>query len=118
MTNARSATPASPFDERRNDETHQHDDETHEADGDAPGDRLRVVAQLELPRAGGYRERQERMIAAEHLAGAPIDVDAPIEIPVFGDQDVAGVARRWVEGDRHPSRVPVDHLAVRRRGRR
>src|SRR5258706_9370292 len=114
-TRARSATPppTSPCDDRRNDEARQHRGETHEADDDAPGDRLRVIAQLELARAGGDRNGQQRVVAAEHLSGAPIDVDAPIEIPVFGDQDVARVTRWWLERDRHASSVPVGHFRMR-----
>src|SRR6266513_191922 len=118
MTRARSGTPASPCDNRRYDQANERDDETPEADDEAPGDRLRVITQLELPRAGGDRNRHEGVISTEHLAHSPIDGDAPIEIPVFGDQDVAGVARWRVQGDRHPPRSPVGHLAVGRRGRR
>src|SRR6266576_3494808 len=75
MTRARSGTPASPFHHRRHDKPRQHDHETHEADGDPPGDRLRVIAQLELPRARRYRNGQQRVVAAEHLARSPIEAD-------------------------------------------
>src|SRR5207247_10543185 len=118
MMRARSGTPASPFDTRGYDEAGERDDQTREADSEAPGDRFRVIAQLELPRAGGDRNRHECVISTEQLARSPVEADAPIEIPVFRDQDVAGVARRRVEGDRHPPGSPVGHLAVRRRGRR
>src|SRR6266566_1126777 len=116
MMRARSGTPASPFDNRGYDEAGERDDQTSEADSEAPGDRFRVIAQLELPRSGRYRNRQQRVVAAQHLPGVPIDADTPIEIPVFGDQDVAGVARGRIERDGHAPRVPVGHLAVRRRG--
>src|SRR5207247_374850 len=94
MMRARSGTPASPFDTRGYDEAGERDDQTREADSEAPGDRFRVIAQLELPRAGGDRNCHECVISTEHLARSPIDADAPIEIPVFSDQDVAVVARR------------------------
>jgi len=68
---ARSGTPASPLDDRRNDEARQHDGETHEADDDASGDCLRVIAQLELSRSGRYGDGQQRVISTEHPPGCP-----------------------------------------------
>src|SRR5213594_5192509 len=61
MMRARSGTPASPFDTRGHDEAGERDDQTREADSEAPGDRFRVIAQLELPRAGGDRSEERRV---------------------------------------------------------
>src|SRR5258705_12728374 len=115
---ALSGTPTSPCADGRNDEARQHDGETHEADDDASGDCLRVIAQLELFDAGRYGDGQQRVISTEHLPWVPIHVDRPIEVPVLGDQDVTRVTRWWLEGDRHAPRVPVGHLPTRCRQRR
>src|SRR6267143_2277640 len=117
-TRARSGTPASPFNDRRHDETGDDEDQREERDHLPARERARVIALLELPGAWRHRDRQKRMIATQDLSGPAIDAHPPIEIPVFPDEHVARIARRWLELDAHFPRVPRRHAGARsRRGR-
>src|SRR2546427_6958674 len=114
-TRARSGTPASPFHDRRHDEAGNDEDQREERDHLPARERTRVIAQLETARIRAHRDRQERMIATQDLSRPAIDAHAPIEIPVFPDEHVARIARRWLELDAHFPRIPRSHAGARRR---
>src|SRR5881296_2698743 len=102
-TRARSGTPASPFHDRRYDETGDDEDQREERDHLPARERTRVIAQLETARIRAHRDRQERMIATQDLSRPAID------------EHVARIARRWLELDAHFPRIPRSHAGARRR---
>src|SRR2546427_5062241 len=112
-TNARSGTRASPFPDRRHDETSYHQEQRDEPDSLAARERARVIAQLEPTRAGSHGDRQERVVTAQDLPWVAIDADAPVEVPVFRDEHVARIAWRWLERDGHLPRIPRGDPSVR-----
>src|SRR5437016_13003724 len=114
-TRARAGTPASPFHDRRHDETGDDEDQREERDHLPARERARVIAQLELPGAWRHRDRQERMIATQDSPRPAIDAHPPIEIPVFPDEHVARIARRGLELDAHFPRIPPSYAGARRR---
>src|SRR6266550_4356023 len=114
-TNARSVTPLPPPPNGWYDEGTCHDQEREEADRLPARERAREIAQLELLGARSHRDRQERVVATQDLSGPAIDAHPPIEIPVFPDEHVARIARRWLELDAHFPRVPRSHAGARSR---
>src|SRR6266550_80235 len=114
-TNARSVTPLPPPPNGWYDEGTCHDQEREEADRLPARERARQIAQLELLGARSHRDRQERVVATQDLSRPAIDAHPPIEIPVFPDEHVARIARRWLELDAHFPRVPRSHAGARSR---
>src|SRR5206468_1280922 len=117
-TSARSATPASTFQYRRDDER-RYDEEQREEPDDLPSrERARVIAQLELLGTRSHRDRQERVVTTKDLSRVVIDADPPVEIPVFRDEHVARVTWCRLELDGHLPRIPRGYPRARRGRRR
>src|SRR6266496_4524198 len=108
-TSARSATPSSPVEHGWDDERRYDEEQRHEPDNLPSRERARVIAQLQLLGTRSHRDRQERVVTTQDLSRVAIDADAPIEIPVLGDQHVARIVRGRLEFDGHLPRVPGSH---------
>src|SRR5712691_9388458 len=116
-TRARSGTRAPPCPRRRHDKAGHDEEQRHEPDRLPLREGARVIGQLQLASAGSHGDRDERMVPAQHVAGSAVDVDAPVEVPVLGDQhenwyldwrvNVDGTAGHVLRGDHALITVPV-----------